>query len=101
MLFMLKIDYTQPAHFTAAQAEALRQQEDEHAGALAQAGTLVRIWRVVGASSNFSLWRADTLEALHAELSRLPMFPHLKIAVTPLIEHPLARRCLPTHEDRF
>jgi muconolactone D-isomerase len=101
MLFMLKIDYTQPAHYTAQQAEELRREEDAHAGALAEQGTLVRIWRVVGAPSNFSLWRADTLEALHAQLSRLPMFPFLKIQATPLIEHPLAHRCLPTLEDRL
>jgi muconolactone D-isomerase len=93
MLFMLNIDYTMPPHFTPAQADALRQQENEHAGRLAQQGTLVRIWRVVGTQSNFSLWRADTLEALHGELSRLPMFPYLKIHVTPLVDHPLAGQC--------
>ena len=35
----------------------------------------------------------DTLEGLHATLVQLPMFPYLRIDVTPLIEHPLAGRC--------
>lgn len=93
MLFMLRIEYTMPPHFTAAQAAEMRQAENDHARQLAERGTLVRIWRVVGTQANFSLWQSDTLEALHVELSCLPMFPFLKITVTPLIEHPLAADC--------
>lgn len=90
MLFMLKIEYTMPPHFSAAQAEDLRQRENEHASRLIEQKTIVRMWRIVGTQANFSLWRTDTLEDLHATLAALPMFPYLKIQVTPVIDHPLA-----------
>ena len=93
MLFMLNVVYTMPPHFTPTQADDLRRREIEHAAHLVDQGVLVRIWRVVGTQSNYSLWRADTLEQLHAELGKLPMFPYLRIDVTPLVEHPLASRC--------
>lgn len=93
MLFMLHIDLTVPHHFTPEQTNDLRQRENAHALELIQQGTLLRIWRVVGTHSNYSLWSASTLEVLHATLAGLPMFPYLKIQVNPLIDHPLATAC--------
>jgi muconolactone D-isomerase len=50
---------------------------------------MLRIWRVVGRVANFSVWQADTLEDLHAAVMSMPMFPYMKIDVTPLIDHPV------------
>ncbi|ADU35148.1 Muconolactone delta-isomerase [Variovorax paradoxus EPS] len=98
MQFMLNIDFTMPAHFTPQEALALRGLENAHALALMEQKVLLGIWRVVGRTSNFSLWQAPTLEALHATLSALPMFPFMKIQVTPLIEHPVAAAFAQHHE---
>ncbi len=90
MQFMLNIDYTAPAGFTGQETAALRAEESAHALALMEQEVLLGIWRVVGRSANISLWQARSLEELHATLSALPMYPFLKIQVTPLIEHPVA-----------
>jgi len=99
MQFMLNIDLTMPSHFTKEDAAELRERENAHALALMERKILLGIWRVVGRTSNFSLWQAPTLEELHAMLSDLPMFPFMKIQVMPLIEHPVAA-AFSQREDR-
>jgi muconolactone D-isomerase len=89
MLFMLRIDVTVPPEMPPADKDKLRERENARALELINEGTLLRIWRIVGRVANFSLWEAATLEALHEKVSSLPMFPHMKIDVTPLINHPV------------
>ncbi len=89
MLFMLRIDVSIPPEMPQADKDALRKRENAHAEELVKKGTLVRIWRVVGRVANLSLWHTDSLEALHDAVSSLPMFPYMKIDVTPLINHPV------------
>ena len=91
MLFMLRIDVTVPPDMPQAEKDALREQENSRAEALIGQGTLVRIWRVVGRLANFSVWHAESLEALHEVVSSLPMFPYMKVDVTPLIDHPMTQ----------
>ena len=89
MLFMLKIDVSIPADMPQAEKDALRQRENARAEALIAEGVMVRIWRIVGRVANFSVWQAPTLEALHEVVMSMPMFPYMKIEVTPLIDHPV------------
>lgn len=89
MLFMLRIDVSIPPEMPQADKDKLRERENARAMELIGEGTLVRIWRIVGRVANFSLWEAPTLEALHERVSSLPMFPYMKIEVTPLINHPV------------
>jgi muconolactone D-isomerase len=89
MLFMLRIDVSLPPEMAQADKDALRERENARAKELIEKGTLVRIWRVVGRVANLSLWHTDSLEALHDVVSSLPMFPYMKIDVTPLINHPV------------
>lgn len=89
MLFMLNIDVTIPPEMPQAEKDKLRERENARALQLVAEGTMLRIWRVVGRVANFSLWQADSLEALHAAVGSLPMFPYMKIEVTPLINHPV------------
>ena len=89
MLFMLRIDVSLPNEMPAAEKAALRERENARAGELIAQGTMVRIWRIVGRVANFSVWEAPTLEALHESVMSLPMFPYMKVDVTPLIFHPV------------
>ncbi len=88
MLFLLKIDVTIPPEMPQADKDKLRERENARAMQLIAEGTLVRIWRIVGRIANFSVWDASSLEALHEAVGSLPMFPYMKVDVTPIINHP-------------
>jgi muconolactone D-isomerase len=89
MLFLLRIDVSIPADMPQADKDKLRERENARAAELIAEGTMQGIWRIVGRIANNSLWKADTLEILHDKVSSLPMFPYMKIDVTPLINHPM------------
>ena len=65
--------------------------ENDRAMELMKANKLRRIWRIVGQVANFSVWEADSLEELHANVGSLPLYPYMKVIVTPLIQHPVDR----------
>ena len=77
-----------------------RERENARAEALIARGTLVRIWRVVGRVANVSLWQADSLEELHEAIGSLPMFPYMKVDVTPLVNHPMTEAA-DAHQSRL
>jgi len=89
MLFLLRIDVSIPADMPQAEKDKLRERENARAAELIAEGTMQGIWRIVGRIANHSLWKADTLEILHDKVSSMPMFPYMKIDVTPLINHPM------------
>ena len=89
MLFLLRIDVSIPADMPQADKDKLRERENARAAELIAEGTMQAIWRIVGRIANHSLWKADTLEILHDKVSSMPMFPYMKIDVTPLINHPM------------
>ncbi|HYF17952.1 MAG TPA: muconolactone Delta-isomerase family protein [Ramlibacter sp.] len=93
MLFMLNVRYAPQPQLGDEEAQALRRRHDEHVARLARQETLLGIWRIAGAQANYSLWQADSAEALHEVLSALPLFPHLQVDVTPLAQHPLGGHC--------
>jgi muconolactone D-isomerase len=59
---------------------------------LQRAGTWVHLWRIVGEYSNFSVFDVASHDELHEVLSGLPLFPYMRIKVTPLAQHPSAVR---------
>ena len=89
MLFLLRIDVSIPADMPQADKDKLRERENARAAELIAEGTMQGIWRIVGRIANNSLWKAVTLEILHDKVSSMPMFPYMKIDVTPLINHPM------------
>jgi muconolactone D-isomerase len=89
MQFLLNIDVSIPPDMPQKDKDSLRQRENDRATQLIEQGVMIRIWRVVGRVANFSLWRADSLEQLHEALMSMPMFPYMKIDVTPVIDHPV------------
>lgn len=88
MLFMVRIKVELPGEMDPARVNELGEAEFERAVELIQAGSLRKIWRVVGERSNFSVWEADSLEAFHTDISSLPLHPWMSVEVTPIIEHP-------------
>jgi len=48
------------------------------------------LWRIAGLYSNISVFDVENHDELHAILSQLPLFPFMKISVTPLAQHPSA-----------
>ncbi len=99
MLFSIDIQVSVPADLPQGRKDELRRAETVRAMELMKEGKLRRIWRVVGEVAGVSLWEADTLEELHAAVGSLPMYPYLKVKVTPLIEHPSMAAWKATHGD--
>ena len=94
MQFMLHIDVTLPTGLPQNQLDDLRQRENAQSKQFITDGTMKRIWRTVGRVASYSLWEVATLEELHASVQKLPMFPYMKIVVTPLIVHPVTESYL-------
>ena len=47
---------------------------------------------MVGEYANYSLFDVESNDELHTLLSALPLFPYMKIHVTPLAKHPSSIR---------
>ena len=88
MLLMVNITVELPGDMDPEKVKVIADAETSRALELIQAGKIRKIWRVVGARANFSIWETDTLEDFHASISSLPMHPFMTVDVTPIIEHP-------------
>lgn len=88
MLLMVNITVELPGDMDPEKVKEIADSETNRALELIQAGKIRKIWRVVGARANFSIWETDTLEDFHANISSLPMHPFMTVNVTPIIEHP-------------
>ena len=90
MLFLVRMDVNIPHDLPVAQAEEIKAREKAYAQELQRDGRWVGLWRVVGEYANYSLFDVESNDALHSLLSQLPLFPFMKIHVTPLAKHPSA-----------
>jgi muconolactone D-isomerase len=77
-----------PHGLDAKTAEKLRAKEKTRAQELQRAGTWRHLWRIVGQYANVSIFDVETPAQLHEILLSLPLFPFMKISVTPLCHHP-------------
>jgi muconolactone D-isomerase len=82
------MDVDIPHDFDAKAAEKLRAKEKARAQELQRAGTWRHLWRIVGHYANISVFDVETPAQLHQILTSLPLFPFMKITVTPLCHHP-------------
>ncbi|BAK76565.1 muconolactone delta-isomerase [Pseudogulbenkiania sp. NH8B] len=92
MLFHVRMEVNLPPAMPAAEAAALKQVEKEQAQALQRAGKWRHLWRVAGQYANVSLFDVESVDELHQLVSTLPLFPYMKIEVTPLCRHPSSIR---------
>jgi muconolactone D-isomerase len=88
MLFLARMDVRFPAHLSAEDVTRMQGLEKEYSQALQQEGRLASIWRVVGEYANYSVFDVGSNDELHQILSSFPMYPFMKIKVTPLAKHP-------------
>jgi muconolactone D-isomerase len=88
VLFLARMDVQFPPHLSAADINRMQGLEKEYSQQLQLEGRLASIWRVVGEYANYSVFDVATNDELHGVLSGFPMYPYMKIKVTPLAKHP-------------
>lgn len=90
MLFLVRMDVALPRDMPAAQADEIKQREKAYAQSLQRDGRWQHLWRVVGEYANYSVFDVPSNDELHTLLSELPLFPYMRLHVTPLATHPSA-----------
>lgn len=88
MLFHARMDVEIPHDLDPEVRAQLVAAEKERALELQRAGKWPHLWRIAGRYANISVLDVDSVDELHAILSSLPLFPYLRIEVTPLATHP-------------
>lgn len=90
MLYLVHMVVDIPATLPPAEAARIKQEEREYSHRLQREGKWPHLWRVVGEYANYSVFNVDSNDELHETLSKLPLFPFMKIEVTALATHPSA-----------
>ncbi|MBT9477383.1 muconolactone Delta-isomerase [Polaromonas sp.] len=90
MLFLVRMDVNIPRDLPAAEANEIKAREKAYSQDLQRDGRWKSIWRVVGEYANYSIFDVASNDELHQLLQGLPLFPFMKIDVTPLAAHPSA-----------
>jgi muconolactone D-isomerase len=90
MLYLVRMDVQIPADLNPDTAADIKAREKQYSQDLQRSGEWRHLWRVVGEYANYSVFDVESNDALHECLSRLPLFPYMKIQVTPLAQHPSA-----------
>ncbi len=88
MLFLVRMDVHIPHDLPADQANDIKAREKTYSQELQRDGRWPHIWRVVGEYANYSVFDVASNDELHQLLQGLPLFPFMKISVTPLARHP-------------
>jgi len=88
MLFAVKMDVEIPAGLDPDVRAELVAREKAYCHELQKSGVWLHIWRHVGQYANLSVFDVESNDALHDLLWRLPLFPYMRIDVTPLAQHP-------------
>lgn len=92
MLFQVEMDVQIPHGLAPSVVEQLKMTERKRAQELQRSGQWRHLWRVAGRYANVSVFDVESNEALHDILSTLPLFPFMRISVTPLCRHPSSIR---------
>ncbi|MBB5407022.1 muconolactone D-isomerase [Paraburkholderia sp. HC6.4b] len=92
MLFHVRMDVHLPVEMPAEVANEIKTREKAYSQELQRSGKWRHIWRLVGEYANYSIFDVESNAELHDILSGLPLFPYMKISVTPLCRHPSSIR---------
>jgi muconolactone D-isomerase len=92
MLFHVRMDVNLPTNMSIEAANEIKAREKTYSQELQRSGKWRHIWRVAGEYANHSILDAKDNAELHEILSGLPLFPYMKISVTPLCRHPSSIR---------
>ena len=90
MLFLVRMDVNIPRDLPVEEANEIKAREKAYSQDLQRDGRWKSIWRVVGEYANYSIFVVASNDELHQLLQGLPLFPFMKISVTPLAQHPSA-----------
>jgi len=90
MLFAVRMDVDIPGDLDPAEREDVIAREKAYAQELQRSGEWAHLWRLVGLYANLSIFQVESNERLHEILSGLPLFPFMRIEVTPMTTHPSA-----------
>jgi muconolactone D-isomerase len=90
MLFLVRMDVNIPHDLAVEQANEIKAREKAYSQELQRDGRWLHLWRVVGEYANYSVFDVTSNDELHQLLSQLPLFPYMKLQVTPLAQHPSA-----------
>lgn len=90
MLYLVHMVVHIPANLPSEEAARIKAEEKAYSQALQHSGKWPHLWRVVGEYANYSVFDVASNDELHTLLSQLPLFPYMKISVTPLAQHPSA-----------
>lgn len=88
MLFAVRMDISIPPDMDAQVKARLLAAEKAYSQQLQRRGEWKSIWRCVGEFANISIFDVAGNERLHEILCGLPLFPHMKMKITPLTMHP-------------
>ncbi|GAB5097735.1 muconolactone Delta-isomerase [Caballeronia sp. HLA56] len=92
MLFQVRMDVHLPPDMSADLADAIKSREKAYSQELQLSGKWRHIWRIAGEYANYSIFDVESNAELHDILTALPLFPYMKISVTPLCRHPSSVR---------
>ncbi|MFM0436198.1 MULTISPECIES: muconolactone Delta-isomerase [Paraburkholderia] len=92
MLFHVRMDVNFPHDVPAHVADEIKAREKAYSQELQRSGKWRHIWRLAGEYANYSIFDVDSNAELHDILTALPLFPYMKISVTPLCRHPSSIR---------
>ncbi len=92
MLYLVRMDVQLPSDMSPDKAEDIKAREKAYSQTLQREGKWLQLYRVVGEYANYSIFDVESNDELHTLLSNLPLFPYMKIAVTPLARHPSSVR---------
>jgi muconolactone D-isomerase len=92
MLYLVHMQVELPPTLSAAEADEIKARERAYAQDLQRQGAWQHLWRVVGEYANCSVFDVAGHDELHGLLSSLPLFPYMRIKVTPLAQHPSSIR---------
>lgn len=90
MLFMVHMQVNIPDSLPAERADRLKADEKALSQQLQKSGKWRHLWRVAGQYANYSVLDVESNDELHQLLMSLPLYPFMKIDVTPLAQHPSA-----------
>jgi muconolactone D-isomerase len=88
VLFAVTMDVSLPPDLDPGLRADTLAREKAYSQDLQSKGKWPHIWRVVGQYANLSIFNVDSTDELHEILWNLPLFPYMKVQVTPLAQHP-------------
>ncbi|MBS1889222.1 MAG: muconolactone Delta-isomerase family protein [Actinobacteria bacterium] len=89
MEFLVQIDVSMPMELPEEERADLLSRERALGRAYLRDGQIKHVWRVPGGLRNIGVWEAEDATDLHEALAALPLFPWMRIEVTPLARHPI------------